>query len=79
MNMQRQVYRTPRTSARTQVPPLPKFPDFEVAKESILKLSSALEGRGSGGKPSERRKPFEEILQRATDGMLTSLRKNMPL
>ncbi len=76
--MQRPVYRAARTSTRTQMPPIPKFPDFEVAKESIMKLSNAFEERGSGGKRTER-KPFEEILEVATEGMLSSVRKSMPL
>lgn len=76
--MQRPVYRAARPSTRTQLPPLPKFPE-EGAKESIMRLSVTFEQRGSGGKPAEKRKPFEEILEVATEGMLMTVRKTMPL
>jgi hypothetical protein len=76
--MQRPVQRAARPSTRTQLPSLPKFPE-EGAKESILKLSDAFEQRGSGGKPTEKRKPFEEILEVATEGMLVTVRKSIPL
>ena len=76
--MQR-VSRVARPSTRTQLPRLPKFPDVEVAKESIIELSKVREQRGAGSKPAERRKPFEEILAVAAEGMFSSVRKSMPL
>lgn len=75
--MQR-VYRAARPTTRTQLPSLPKFPDIEVAKESIIELSKVREQRGQQGKFAERRKPFEEILAMATEGMLSSVRQTMP-
>jgi len=77
--MHRPVMRSNTPGQGAKIPPPPPFPEFDVAKESIQRLSRAFEERRNAQDCQKRREPFEDLLQTAAEGMLDSVRKNMPL